>query len=298
MPMQVEINIESLPVYEALASKVRLQIIQLLSTKRMNIKEIAEELQLSSAIITQHIKKLEEAHIVKTERVGHQKVVSLGIDHIDINFPKKIFNAYSTVETYIPVGHYTDYSVEPTCGLANKDDFIGPVDEPKYFMVPERMSAQIVWFTKGFLEYQSPNLLKENDTLKMIEISFEISSEFPFSNNNWPSDITFSLNDHELGSWTSPGDFGDIRGKYNPEWYPDNLNQYGLLKTIRITEHGTNIDGDFLSPFKISDLDASTDTWKFRFEVKENAKNVGGCTLFGKNFGNHNQDIKIKLFYS
>lgn len=296
--MQLEINSESLPVYEALASKVRLQIIQLLSQKNMNIKEIAEELHLSSAIITQHIKKLEEAQIVKAERIGHQKVVSIGIDHIEINFPKKIFNSYSTVETSIPVGHYTDYSVEPTCGLASKDDFIGPVDEPRYFMVPERMKAQIVWFTQGFLEYQAPNLLKEGDTLKMIEISFEIASEFPFTNNNWPSDITFSLNDQELGSWTSPGDFGDIRGKYTPKWYPDHLNQYGLLKTIRITEHGTNIDGDFLSPLKISDLDASADTWKFRFEVKGDAKNIGGCTLFGENFGNYKQDIKVKLFYS
>ncbi|WP_423216338.1 ArsR/SmtB family transcription factor [Streptococcus equinus] len=296
--MQLEINSEALPVYEALASKVRLQIIQLLSKKRMHIKEIADELHLSSAIITQHIKKLEEAQIVKTERVGHQKVVSLGIDRIEINFPKKIFNAYSTIETSIPVGHYTDYSVEPTCGLASKDDFIGPVDEPRYFMVPERMKAQIVWFTQGFLEYQAPNLLKKDDTLKMMEISFEIASEFPFTNNNWPSDITFSLNDQELGSWTSPGDFGDIRGKYTPKWYPDHLNQYGLLKTIRITEHGTNIDGDFLSTLKISDLDASADTWKFRFEVKGDAKNVGGCTLFGENFGNYKQDIKVKLFYS
>ena len=33
----------------------------------------------------------------------------------------------------------------------------------------------------------------------------EVSSEFPFSNNNWPSDITFSLNGVELGTWTSPG---------------------------------------------------------------------------------------------
>ena len=296
--MQLEINSEALPVYEALASKVRLQIIQLLSKKRMHIKEIADELHLSSAIITQHIKKLEEAQIVKTERIGHQKVVSLGIDRIEINFPKKIFNAYSTIETSIPVGHYTDYSVEPTCGLASKDDFIGPVDEPRYFMVPERMKAQIVWFTQGFLEYQAPNLLKKDDTLKMMEISFEIASEFPFTNNNWPSDITFSLNDQELGSWTSPGDFGDIRGKYTPKWYPDHLNQYGLLKTIRITDLGTNIDGDFLSTLKISDLDTSADTWKLRFEVKGDAKNIGGCTLFGESFGNYNQDIKVKLFYS
>ncbi|MFC5630328.1 MULTISPECIES: ArsR/SmtB family transcription factor [Streptococcus] len=296
--MQLEINTSALPVYEALASNVRLQIIQLLSNEKMNVKEIATALNLSSAIITQHIKKLETAHIIKTERVGHQKIARLAVDRIEINFPHKIFNAYSTIETFIPVGHYTDYKVEPTCGLASGEDFIGPVDEPRFFMVPERMSAQIVWFTKGFLEYQSPNLLKSTDTLKMIEISFEISSEFPFANNNWPSDITFSFNDHELGAWTSPGDFADTRGKYTPQWYPDNLNQYGLLKTIRITEHGTNIDGDFLSTFNISDLDTSTTTWKFRIEVKDNAENIGGCTLFGREFGNHNQDIKIKLFYS
>ncbi len=71
----------------------------------------------------------------------------------------------------------------------------------------------------------------------------EVSSEFPFSNNNWPSDITFSLNGVELGTWTSPGDFADIRGKYTPDWYPDNLNQYGLLKTIRIMDHGTYMEG-------------------------------------------------------
>ncbi len=54
-------------------------------------------------------------------------------------------------------------------------------------------------------------LLEEDQHLEMLEISMEIASEFPFSNNNWPSDITFSLNNKYLGTWTSPGDFSDIR---------------------------------------------------------------------------------------
>lgn len=297
--MQLQINDESLPVYEALASPVRLNIIRLLSKNKMNVKELASALNLSSPITTMHISKLEKANIIKTERVGQQKISSLRVDKIEINFPKKIFNAFDTKESSIPIGHYTNYFVEPTCGLATANYFIGKVDEPKYFMDADRMNAQILWFTEGFVEYQTPNLLNENETLEMLEISLELSSEFPFSNDNWPSDITFYLNEQELGIWTSPGDFADIRGKYTPDWYPDNLNQYGLLKTIRIMAHGTYMDGEPMSDFTIEDLKkTNSDLWKLRVAVKEDARNVGGCTIFGKDFGNYDQDIKIKLYYS
>lgn len=296
--MQLEINEEALPVYEALASSVRIKIIQLLSKNKLSIKDLAKELGLSSAIVTMHVKKLEEANIIKAEKVGQKKISSLKVDHININFPEKIFNAFDSKESYIPIGHYTNYSVEPTCGLVTTTEFIGIVDEPKYFMDPRRMDARILWFSRGFVEYQTPNFMPENSSLEMLEISMEISSEFPFSNNNWPSDITFSLNGIELGTWTSPGDFADIRGKLNPDWYPDNLNQYGLLKTIRITKHLTNMDGEPLSDITIADIPAHEDTWQLRIEVKNDAEHVGGCTLFGKGFGNYDQDIKVKTFYS
>ncbi len=296
--MQLDISEESLKVYEALASKVRIKIIHLLSTKKMNIKELASDLNLSSAIVTMHIKKLEEAGLIKTEKFGQQKISSLKVDNIEIKFTKKIFHAFDTHETSIPIGHYTNYSVEPTCGLASIHDFIGPVDEPKYFMDSDRMNACILWFTKGFVEYQTPNFLIEDEHLEMIDVSMEISSEFPFSNDIWPSDITFTLNNIELGTWTSPGDFADTRGKYTPSWYPDNLNQYGLLKTLRITNHGTYMDGEQLSKVNIADLNSTKETWHFKIEVKKNANNIGGCTLFGKGFGNHDQDIQLKLYYS
>lgn len=296
--MEVNISYDSLPVFEALASKVRIDIIKLLSKNKLSVKEIAQELQLSSAIVTMHIRKLEEANIIKTERISQKKISSLKIDCINITFPEKIFNAFDTKEFSIPIGHYTNYEIQPTCGLASSNDFIGPVDEPKYFMDPQRMDARILWFNQGFVEYQTPNYFSEQEKIEMIEISLEISSEFPFYNNNWPSDITFYLNDVELGTWTSPGDYGDIRGKYTPAWYPDNLNQYGLLKTIRITNHTTNIDGDTLSNIHLNDLPLDQDIWTFRIEVKDTAKNIGGCTLFGKEFGNYDQDIHFKIYYS
>ena len=82
--MQLQINEESLPVYEALASKTRIRIIQLLSKKKMNVKDLAKELGVSSAITTMHVKKLEEANIIKTEKIGQQKISSLRVDKIDI----------------------------------------------------------------------------------------------------------------------------------------------------------------------------------------------------------------------
>lgn len=299
--MQLEIDQSSLIVYEALASEVRLKIIQLLSKNKMNIKDLAKELQISSAIVTKHIQKLEDAGIIKTELVpgksGRQKISILKVDHIEINFPKKIFHSYASYETSVPIGHYTDYDLKPTCGLATEKDFVGPVDEPKYFMDPKRVDAEILWFTEGYVEYNVTNFLKKDEKLQQFEISLEIASEFPFANDVWPSDVTFSLNGIELGTWTSPGDFADTRGKLTPEWWPSNINQYGLLKTIRITSHGTYIDGDPLSPVSVNDLDTTCDRWSFRIEVKEDAEHVGGATLFGKKFGNHNQDIVFKLYY-
>ena len=56
--MKIDLSEQWLPVYEALASSVRMKIIKLLAQKPMNIKEIAAALDLSSSIITMHVGKL------------------------------------------------------------------------------------------------------------------------------------------------------------------------------------------------------------------------------------------------
>lgn len=59
--MYLSTDAASLRVYEALASEVRLQIIDLLNNKEMHIKELAAELYLSSAIVSTHVNKLQNA---------------------------------------------------------------------------------------------------------------------------------------------------------------------------------------------------------------------------------------------
>ena len=126
----------------------------------------------------------------------------------------------------------------------------------------------------------------------------EISSEFPFYNDDWPSDITFSLNDIEVGTWTSPGDYSDIRGKNNPEWWPENMNQYGILKTLQITNHGTYMNGEKLSNISIDKFKDAIDYWTIKFEIKESAENVGGLTIFGRGFGDYEQEIKLRVYFN
>lgn len=95
----------------------------------------------------------------------------------------------------------------PTSGIASNDDTIGPVDDRRYFMDLKRVNAGILWLTQGFIEYKTPNFLTEEYQLQQVEVSFELLSEFPFSNSVRPSDITFHLNNLELETWVSPGGF-------------------------------------------------------------------------------------------
>lgn len=300
--MQLDISKDSIPVYEALASETRIQILNLLSQSSMNIKELAHALHMSSAIITRHINQLEKAQLIRTEKKpgksGIQKVSKLVVDKIEINFPTTIYPNFKMRSVALPVGHYTDYDVAPTCGLASSKAFIGHVDEPKYFMDSSRMDAQIIWFTQGYLEYKVPNPLQANERIELLEISFEIASEFPYSNNVWPSDISFYINGRKLGTWTCPGNFSDIRGKYTPSWWQDANSQYGLFKTIRISKHGTHFDGDILSELTLDDLELTSDLVSFRIAVEKDAKNIGGTTIFGKGFGNHQKDIEFGFYYS
>ena len=294
---------EGLRVFKALGSDVRIEIIKLLLQKKdMNMNELATELNITNGALTGHIKKLEDAGLISISNEvsghGNQKKCSVHLDKILIDFdpqstPENIF------QTELRVGQYSDYSIYPTCGLASYEQLIGEVDDPRYFAHPDRYHADILWFTKGYVEYIIPNFIPTLQKIDQISISAELASEAPGFNNVWPSDIHFYLNDVCLGSWTSPGDFGGVKGIFTPDWWAPNWNQYGLLKLLVINDKGTFIDGLQISNVTIHDFNLDyKSTIKFKFAVPDTAQYVGGLTIFGKNFGNYNQDINVRISYS
>lgn len=300
--MKIELSEQNLPIFEAISSNVRIRIVHLLAQKSMNIRELAEALGLSSAIMTMHVKKLEKADIIRSEMTpgrggAAQKVCSLHMDGLEIQFPQKDIIHRESRRTEVSIGHYTDLNIVPTCGICTTESIIGIFDDPRYFLDPDRVNAKILWFTQGYIEYKIPNFLLNSEAPEELEISMEISSEAPFTNINWPSDITFFFNGINLGNWTSPGDFGG-RGKLNPPWWFEDINQYGLLKRLIIKKEGTYMDGIKLSNVSLDDIDIRNNHWTFRVAVLEDAEHIGGVTLFGSGFGNYNQDLVFKLYYT
>lgn len=296
---------EGLEVFKALGSELRINIIKLLQENHeMNMNELATSLGITNGALTSHIKKLEESGIIQviTERGGHgnQKICKVAVDKIVVDVESEETEEDQNIyNTEVKVGHYSDYNVYPTCGLATSKAIVGEVDDPRYFSHPDRINAGILWFTKGYIEYMIPNLLPSATKIDQITVSLEISSEAPGINNDWPSDISIFLNDVKIGTWTSPGDYGDVQGIFTPDWWFPNWNQYGLLKMIVINKKGTFVDGLKISDVTINQFNLDyKSTVRFKFEIEEDAKNIGGITIFGSEFGNYNQDIKVRIAYS
>jgi predicted transcriptional regulator len=292
-----------LNVTKALANEVRINILELLNENSLNINEIADKLSIPISTAAMHVKYLENAGLIITELQpgirGSMKLSSRAHDLIEIKLynPKnELLN--NTINFSMPIGNYNDCSVEPTCGLVSDKSSIGIDDDPSSFYYPEHTTAQLLWFYKGYVEYRFPSTILQNSTAKLLEISFEACSEAPFYRNNWPSDITLWINEVEIGTWLSPGDFGGRRGRYNPAWWPDTLNQYGLLKTWRISDNGSFLDEIKISDVILNDIKIQDKHFiSVRIGVKKDAKNIGGVSLFGEKFGDFQQNINMRIDY-
>ncbi|OMF29801.1 transcriptional regulator [Paenibacillus sp. FSL H8-0548] len=298
--MEVEVNSKNMKFFECFSSQTRVKMIELLGVQPLNIKSLSEALDIKSPIVTRHIHMLEEAGIIRCENVpgkrGMQKICHLQLTQAMLLFksiPEKAETKRYAVS--VPVGHYSAYQIKPTCGLASDSKMIGMCDDPRYFADPEHVHARVIWFGSGFVEYRIPNYMVNNETPDSLEISMEICSETPCAVNHLPSDIAFSINGVGIGIWTYPGDFGNTRGTHTPEWWYKNI-QHGLMKTLRINKQGSFIDGVQVSDVTIEQLMLAYDKEiLFRISCSATAKNCGGVTLFGKGFGNHNQDIEVTL---
>lgn len=298
--MEIRTTPENAAFFEALGSRTRLEILAMLAEGPRSVSELADGLGLSVTIAARHVRQLEEAGILRTERVpgkrGVQRRCELALSRCTAVFgnpgPEPGVQRLS-----IPVGQYCDYEVAPTCGLASVKRQIGITDDPQYFSSPDRTKAGILWFGSGYVCYSIPGYLFRNRPVKELRITLELCSEYPGYRQEWPSDITFSLGGREIGTFTSPGDFGTPRGAYTPAWWRMGT-QYGLLKTISLNDTASRIDGIVqpgvylreLLKFEGNDL-------IFRIACPKTARNCGGVTLFGKGFGNYDTDIEIEVVY-
>lgn len=282
-----------LKICTALGSKTRLEIINEIKKKpNINLNELAEKLKLTNGALTSHIKMLSDLDIVQVNVIsakrGAQKVCSLNNILFLIDLFKNEYNNNSYEEN-IPIGLFTNFYTNSNCGLISQNKIIGEINEPKYFSSSDRLNSNLIWLSNGYLEYSIPNLIEEKQTITEIQISLELSTAI--NSKNDLSKIDLTLNDKSIGCFNIDCIQDNIKGLYSPEWW--NFKSFGKLFVIKI-----NSNGVFLNDMKISDVDISqiniVNNQKINFTI--NCDN-NGVAIFGNNFGNYNQDIKVKVSF-
>ena len=293
----------SVAAIKSLGSEPRLRILAYLQDRVANVSEIAAALEMPLSTTNMHLNALERAGLIQVESVaasrGVQKLCARLFDLIVVALPQQRPLWGTTESRQMPVGAYSDCLVAPTCGLADMQGLIGPLDDAASFYEPARLDAQLLWFHHGFVEYRFPMRLAPEHTLESLQVSAELCSEAPLHHDDWPSDIYLEINGVRLGTWTSPSDFGNRRGTYTPMWWEDWNTQYGLLKLWRVDAKGSWLDNGPLSDVCLADL--ALDQQPFvcvRFGVDVDANHVGGMNLFGSGFGDYPQDVVLQVHYA
>ena len=290
-------------IMAAMSSKVRRDILRLVNRNSYSVTEIARILEIPTSTAAFHVHNLQAADLVhvqsKSAQHGASKIISRKLDEINISYvPEYDSDEIMTSVLDIPIGSFTDCEASPSCGIATEKNIIASEDAPSVFFSPERMAAQIIWFSSGYIEYKIPNHAFRDKEPMGLSFSLELCSEAPNFRMEWKSDISFWINGTEICTWTSPGDFGGHRGLLNPDWWPDLSTQYGLLKTVRVNQRGTYLDENKVSGIRIGDLNIDKGNYfTLRIGIKPDAVNVGGMNLFGEKYGNYQQNIICKLSY-
>ncbi|MGG3741092.1 ArsR/SmtB family transcription factor [Paenibacillus chibensis] len=296
---------ELVKVTHALSTELRLSMMRLLNTRRMNVAELAEALDIPVSTAASNVKVLEQAKLIETELLpasrGAMKVCRRTYDDIKIRMNAPELHGSDLNRCYeieMPIGSFIACEAAPTCGMVSEEGPMIAEDSPAGFFHPSRLQAQLIWLRKGYLEYRYPLELPPGAQIQSIQFSMEICSEAPNYDPDWPSDITLWINGVEIGTWTSPGDFGGRRGKLNPSWWSDSGTQFGLLKTWCIDDTRSMLDEKEISAVTLNELNLASRSYvDMRIGVKEDAVYKGGLNLFGKRFGDHEQDLRMKIHY-
>lgn len=293
-------------VCKALSSQTRLEILRHITTTSLTISQLAEVFMLPMSSMCLHIKLLKDAGLIETYPKpglhGTQKLCAIVSSKVCLDIFAHFDLETQTRPVYVemPIGHFSNCEVTAPCGLASTDFYLSEEDSPYGFFSSERFKAGLIWFTSGNLEYRFSNEVLQKDSLKQIELSFEICSEAPGYRMDWPSDIDLDLNHKHVTTIHLKGDYGGRRGIYNPSWWSDNNSQYGDFIILCITHDGCYINHEKVSDETLETLELKKGFY-FSFSFKCNNTTSpytqGGMNLFGKHFGDYDQGIVMKVEY-
>ena len=295
---------EASRVARTLSVPKRLDILQLLGEKNvMSVNEISQTLGLPISSTSAHVSVLEEAGLIICERVssihGSMKMCNRKRDSILFHLCKDPPHHTKQFAQSMPIGAYSQAeSINEPCGLASSLGPIGVYNRPACFYLPERLDAQLLWLQSGSLCYRFAPLLDESVEPEYLELSFEVCNTAQLVSPVWQSKLNIYINGCQLGSSVCSCDNGGRRGKLNPSWWPNVATQHGELQKWRVTQTGTYLQGERISDIRLQDLNlAGMSRINVLLHVPSDPDNHSGINLFGSEFGDYNQAIRLVIGY-
>lgn len=288
-----------LAISKALSHPVRLQLLKQLLREPCSITELAKLNKLTNSTVIFHLGILEEAGLVveKVRPNKKGKTLVFYINFSELTFSLK--NASSdtrvtVVEQSVGVGNYISASPVKYIRLATDDQFVVLDKEDAYN--PQRFEAKLICMDNGEVTYAFSNAFAKQNTVRRLEFSLELSSESPYYCNDWKSEIVFSVCGIDVAEFLSLGDFGDKRGLLSPAWWDSKYSQYGVLVTVTIDDNGVMLNGERVNHrITLAQLELEhRDKITFSLRTEMNRQYAGGFNIYGRRFGNVEQDIVLR----
>lgn len=290
---------------DALGSETRLKILRRLQIPPQNITvpQLVKDLKIPVTTLLFHLEKMEKANLItilyKSTTRGTQRFVTRKLHGARLSFfyLQGQARAVTCSDTQsIGVGQFNEFW-GGNFNFCTEDSHYTSLSDNCY--VPQRFAAQLVYTPNGQISYRFSNQTAKLHRVKELALTLELCSEAPYFDNSYLSDITFWINSKEVVTYTCPGDFGDHRGRLNPDWWSSVNTQYGILLTLSIDGGGVKLNGVSVpSQTTLDKLDLKKGNYiEIKLGNKSTARNVGGFNLFGKKFGDHPQDITLTVTY-
>jgi len=281
---------------KALGSPIRLHILRQLHTKPLTITQISKLNALANSTTIFHLSILEKAGLISisyaTGRHGEVQLVKTeNKTFLLSDLPPDVEQAQTfPVEQSCPVALYAEGTPDTCFSITIGTESFHLY--PHNLYDPIRVQANRLFTSGGRLTYVFSNGFAHDYIPKELRFSLEISSEITCYRNDWKSDVTFAVNGLDVATHTCPGDYGGTHGRFTPADWPDRASQYGDLVTVAINAEGTFLNNRRASSVTLADLDlARGDKLLFTLYTKKDAANYGGFNLFGRGWGNYDQDI-------
>lgn len=288
---------------EAISNPLRIKILRELQKEPFifSVPQLVKNLKIPTTTLIHHLEKLEKGGLVrmryKGSTQGTTRIVSRGNAQALITFICNSFAEEDALKIYsqeLKVGLYADFKGDDFNIVTNEQEL-----KNKNPFIEERVLADLIYTPNGIITYNFNNEVAKTRQVEKINFSLELCSEAPYYNNDFLSEITFWINQKEVCTYISLGDYGDRRGNLTPTWWSRRNTQYGKLVNVLIDKTGVYLNDKLVNDkIFVDDLGLDKDNKiVFAFGNKSTATYVGGFNLFGKNFGDYAQEIIFNVYY-